>query len=143
MRNREEPSFWAVGILLGYLNPCVMADNSDTNWKNRIFSEENKKVTRRFFSAYAQTWIGLNPLWLMGEALTPGTKVGSKFKQGSTQLREAAIQVANALSTSSQDIIVIIDQKLGEGKSDTIKTAEVIRAAGYALLPVFLTLFDP
>lgn len=105
-------------------------NTGSSNAKSALFSSENKQTARRFFSAYAQTWVGLSPLWLMGEAITPGTKVGSKFKQGSSQLRAAATDVRNAVSTSHQDIIVIVDGKLGQGKTETGKAAEVIKAAG-------------
>jgi hypothetical protein len=101
--------------------------------KGRPTSSDNKRVARRFFSAYAQTWIGLSPIWLMGEALTPGKKIGSKFKHGSSQLRAAADEVRSALSTSSQDIIVIVDEKLGQRKSETSRAAEVVKAAGYEI----------
>jgi hypothetical protein len=96
----------------------------------RLVSTENRQAARRFFSAYAQTWIGLSPIWLMGEALTPGAKLGSKFKQGSSQLKAAVNDIRLAVSTSSQDVIVIIDEKLEHGKSETNRAAEVIKAAG-------------
>lgn len=99
-------------------------------WRNRTFTKDNKKTARHFFSAYAQTWIGLSPIWLMGEALTPGAKVGTKFKEGRSKLVAAAQEVSKVVSSSGQDIVVIIDKKLGEGKGETSKAAEVIKAAG-------------
>jgi len=116
--------------------PSKESDRGRTELKDRILSSSNKRAARRFFSAYAHTWIGLSPIWLMGEAITPGTKVGSKFRQGSSQLRAAAGDVRHAVSTSSQDVVVIIDQKLGRGKSETGRAAEVVKAAGQNALLV-------
>lgn len=66
----------------------------------------------------------------MGEALTPGAKVGTQFKKGKTNLIGAAEEIRIAVSTSSRDIIVIVDGKLKAGQVDTGKTAEVLKAAG-------------
>jgi hypothetical protein len=104
-----------------------------SGWKERLVLVENRQTARRFFSAYAQTWIGLSPIWLMGEALTRGAKVGNKFKKGSIQLKVVANDIRDAVSTSTQDIIVIIDDKLGQGNTETGQVAEVIKAAGLAL----------
>lgn len=88
----------------------------------------------RFFSAYAQAWVGLSPIWLMGEALTPGRKVGSQFNRGRRKLVDAAEEVREVVATSSQDIVVIIDEKLksSDGSASKIaeRTAEVVKAAG-------------
>ena len=66
----------------------------------------------------------------MGEALTPGTKVGTQFKKGKAKLTGAAEEVRVAVVTSSQDIVVIVDSTLRSGKAETEKTAEVLKAAG-------------
>lgn len=66
----------------------------------------------------------------MGEALTPGAKIGTQFKKGKANLLGAAEEIRVAVSTGSRDIIVIVDGKLNAGKIDTRKTAEVLRAAG-------------
>jgi len=72
----------------------------------------------------------LSPIWLMGEALTPGTKVGTQFRKGKDNLFNVGEEIRAVVSTSSQDIVIIIDEKLKSGKVDTIKTAEVLKAAG-------------
>ncbi|KZS90292.1 hypothetical protein SISNIDRAFT_444190 [Sistotremastrum niveocremeum HHB9708] len=97
---------------------------------DRAFSKDNRQTARRFFSAYAETWIGLSPLWLMGEALTPGKKVGSKFNKGKSKLISSAEEIKALVSTSSHDIVVILDEKLKVGQQDRIRAAEVIKAAG-------------
>lgn len=66
----------------------------------------------------------------MGEALTPGTKLGSQFRKGTDNLVNVAEEIRNTVSTSSQDIIVIVDEKLRAGKAETTKTAEILKAAG-------------
>lgn len=67
---------------------------------------------------------------LMGEALTPRAKIGTQFKKGKTNLLEAAEEIRGAVSTSSQDIVVIVNGKLKAGEIDTGKMAEVLKAAG-------------
>jgi hypothetical protein len=98
-------------------------------WK-RVLSDENKETATQFFSAYANTWIGLSPIWLMGEAIVPGAKFGAKFRKSRRNLVAAATDVRKAVASSSKDIVVIVDQKLSEGKEDAIKTAEVVKASG-------------
>lgn len=66
----------------------------------------------------------------MGEALSPGTKVGTQFKKGKANLMGVAEEIRVAVATSSKDIVVIVDSKLRAGKTDTGKTAEVLKAAG-------------
>lgn len=126
---------------------------------NRALSTDNRATAKRFLSAYAETWIGLSPIWLMGEAIIPGKKVGTRFNQGKDKLFLSAREVGKMVSTSAQDVVVFfVDEKLkgkgkgemeaategekgkslaiGKGKkeheaSDSIgKTAEVIKAAG-------------
>src|ERR1700722_10401816 len=58
---------------------------------------QSRVLAKRFFSAYAETWVGLSPLWLMGEALMPDTKVGTKFKRGTNNLVKAAEDVRKAV----------------------------------------------
>jgi len=97
----------------------------------------------------------MTPLWLMGEALVPGAKVGGTFKSGSKKLFGVAEELRDALMTNSEDVVVILDKhfKLGNltGKGSTKpseadaknkdkskfdfdeqarRAAEVIRAAG-------------
>lgn len=71
----------------------------------------------------------------MGEAIIPGKKVGSQFNKGRKNLATAAEEVGRAVTTSGKDVVVIIDEKLrstGGGKQVAERTAEVIKAAGYA-----------
>lgn len=49
----------------------------------------------------AQTWIGMTPLWLMGEALIPGAKVGGTFKSGGKKMFGVAEELRDALMTDS------------------------------------------
>lgn len=51
--------------------------------------------------ASAQTWIGMTPLWLMGEAILPGAKVGGTFKSGTRKLRGVAEELRDALMANS------------------------------------------
>lgn len=110
------------------------------------------KSATRFFSAYAETWIGLSPLWLMGEAITPGKKVGTRFFKGKDKLFTAAFDLQKALGDSGKDVIVIVDEKLrsvnvksassagvsARGKEQVGKTVEVIKAAGLVAIYLFL-----
>ncbi|KAF8580142.1 hypothetical protein K439DRAFT_1415626 [Ramaria rubella] len=110
--------------------PGPSSNNTKPSILERTLSAKNKDAARRFFGAYAQTWIGLSPIWLMGEALTPGVKVGAQFKKGKVNLMGAVEEIHLTVSTSSRDIVVIVDEKLRAGKVDTTKTAEVLKAAG-------------
>ncbi|THH00321.1 hypothetical protein EW145_g7103 [Phellinidium pouzarii] len=109
-------------------------------------SKENRRTARRFFSAYAQAWVGLSPIWLMGEALTPGTRVGTQFNKGRKRLVDSAEDVRRVVSTSGRDVVVIIDEKLrgsGEGgKQIAERTAEVLKAAGENAILVVTTSLD-
>jgi hypothetical protein len=69
----------------------------------------------------------------MGEALSPGAKVGTQFKKGTANLMGAAEEIRAAVSTTSRDIVVIVDGKLRAGKIGTAKTAEILKAAGWAI----------
>ncbi|KAF8527416.1 hypothetical protein BU17DRAFT_81565 [Hysterangium stoloniferum] len=109
---------------------------------DRAFSKKNQDTAKHFFSAYAQTWVGLSPIWLMGEALTPGTKVGTQFRKGTTNLVKVAEEIRTSVSISSQDIVVIVDEKLRTGKVDTVKTAEVLKAAGDNVILVVSSSLD-
>lgn len=107
----------------------------------RTFSKRNRQTATRFFSAYAQTWVGLSPVWLMGEALTPGAKVGAQFRKGKGKLVDVAGEVREIVVTNSRDVVVIVDEKLrgtGDGsKHAAERTAEVIKAAGYVIFTIF------
>lgn len=97
----------------------------------------------RFFSAYAQTWVGLSPIMLMYEAVTPGKKVGSQFSKGGKKLFNVGEEIRNIVATNSQDIVVIIDEKIknsGDGSTSKMaeRTAEVVKAAGYVLSSTFI-----
>jgi len=74
----------------------------------------------------------MSPVWLMGEAIIPGKKVGTRFKKGVSHLRSAGEELAAAIATSSQDIVVIVDEKVRSATDSTErgKTAEVLKAAG-------------
>ncbi|KAH7092849.1 hypothetical protein BKA62DRAFT_645170 [Auriculariales sp. MPI-PUGE-AT-0066] len=91
-------------------------------------------ATKKFLSAYAQTWVGMSPLWLMGEAIVPGQKVGGTFKKGARKLQSAAVEIQQAVSISAQDVVVIIDRQLQDTKAgssvELTKASEVIKAAG-------------
>ncbi|EJC98237.1 uncharacterized protein FOMMEDRAFT_171174 [Fomitiporia mediterranea MF3/22] len=112
----------------------------------RALSKDNRRTAHRFFSAYAQTWVGMSPLWLMGEAILPGHKVGTQFNKGRKNLFGVAEEVRQVVTTSGKDVVVIIDEKLfgrGEGgKQVTERTAEVIKAAGENALLVVTTSLD-
>lgn len=54
----------------------------------------------RFFSAYAKTWVTMSPLWLLGEAVTPGVKVGARFKKNARQLGTAGEELVDVLGVS-------------------------------------------
>jgi len=72
-------------------------------------------------SAYAQTWVGMTPIWLMGEAILPGAKVGGTFRGGKNKLFSLATELRDELMTSSDDVVVILDKHfhlgLGGNKS--------------------------
>jgi hypothetical protein len=74
----------------------------------------------------------------MGEALMPNTKVGTKFMCGRDNLIIAAKEVRKAVSMSTQDTVVIEDEKFkGNGtdaKAHVEKTGEVLKAAGLVKL---------
>lgn len=102
---------------------------------DHALSVENRQTAMRFFSGYAQTWLGMSPLWLLGEAIVPGAEVGSTFKKGAAKLRAAAEEVRQAVSVSAKDIVVILDSKLQEVKgghmTEVERVAEVVKAAGH------------
>lgn len=141
--------------------------NRNSTFLQRAFSKPNNNhPALKFFSAYAETWVGLSPLWLMGEAIIPGQKVGSRFNKGKGKLVVAAEDIMKALTTDDggdgaavgvtggksttekgKDVVVIIDQKLREGL-DNLKTrpevgrlVEVVKAAGcvYPLLALIIS----
>ena len=76
----------------------------------------------------------------MGEALTPGAKVGTQFKKGKGKLVDVAGEIRELVATNSKEVVVIVDEKLrgtsGEGKQLAERTAEVIKAAG-CVVPSF------
>jgi len=94
------------------------------------FTQQHLETGIQFLSAYAKTWIGMSPIWLMGEAIFPGQKVGNQFKQGTSELRVAAEELREALATSVKDIIVIVDEQLRNSTSETTKMTEVLKASG-------------
>ncbi|KAL5480732.1 hypothetical protein ACEPAI_9672 [Sanghuangporus weigelae] len=126
--------------------PESSAPSTGTGLFKRALSKDNRLPARRFFSAYAQTWIGMSPLWLMGEAVLPNKKVGTQFNKGRKNLVSAAEEVRQAVSTSGKDVVVIIDEKLrgsGEGgRQIAERTAEVIKAAGENAVLVVTTSLD-
>jgi len=69
----------------------------------------------------------------------PGKKVGTRFNKGKGKLIEAAREVGGAISTSSKDVVVIVDEKLKGSKEQTGKTAEIIKAAGENALMIVTT----
>lgn len=96
--------------------PMPMQD--DTAAAQPAGSNKRKGAGKRFFSAYAQvrrphdrpggrltlralqTWIGMSPLWLMGEAIVPGQKVGGTFKKGVRKLGGSAEELLDVLGVS-------------------------------------------
>jgi hypothetical protein len=46
----------------------------------------------------------MTPIWLMGEAIVPGAKVGGTFKKGTKKLFSVAEELRDALMTSSYAI---------------------------------------
>jgi len=79
--------------------------------------------------AYGRTIVGMSPIWLMGEAIT-GKKVGSQFRKGTSELVSAAEELRGILSDSTKDVLVVVDDKLRTGKTETTKTADILRSAG-------------
>jgi hypothetical protein len=55
----------------------------------------------------AQTWVGMTPIWLMGEAILPGAKVGGTFKKGTKKLVNVAEELRDALMTSSYELLLL------------------------------------
>ena len=82
----------------------------------------------------------------MGEALTPGAKVGTQFKKGKGKLVDVAADVREMVVTNSRDVVVIVDEKLrgtGDGsKQMAERTAEVIKAAGCVIIIIFSQLIS-
>jgi len=83
----------------------------------------------------------------MGEAIIPGAKVGNTFKKGTKKIFNIAEELREALTTSSEDVVVILDKHFklsskgtsndSKDKSNSLgfdeqsrRAAEVIRAAG-------------
>jgi len=59
----------------------------------------------------------MTPLWLMGEALVPGVKVGTTFLGGTKKLRGVAEELRDSLGISSEDVVVILDKHFKFNKS--------------------------
>ena len=109
-------------------NPGVKKQTDQAENRHR-----HSRPAQHFLSAYAHTWLGLSPLWLAGEALTPGTRVGSQFRRGRRKLIAAAAEVRAVVTDDAADVVVIVDEKLratGHGKEIAARTAEVVKAAG-------------
>lgn len=102
--------------------------NGAKRWSS-VLEHKNVQAGTKFFSAYAKTWVGITPLWLMGEAVT-GRKVGSQFKKGGRQLVVAAEELRAGITSSTKDVVIIVDKHLQEGKAETTKTTEILKAAG-------------
>lgn len=82
----------------------------------------------------------------MGEAITPGTKVGTQFKKGKGKLVDVAGDIRELVATSSKDVVVIVDEKLrgssAGSKQLAERTAEVIKAAGCVKHRIFSMVYD-
>lgn len=129
------------------------SNRAGPSFLSRTFSTQNRASYKRFFSAYAQTWLGLSPLWLMGEAVIPGAHVGSQFNKGRKKLVDAAEEVRKAVASGAKDVVVIVDEKFrmglkggkdgkdgeGDGRKMVERTAEVIKAAGENAILVVTT----
>ena len=104
-------------------------------------------TAKRFFSAYAQTWIGMTPLWLMGEAVVPGRKVGGLAMEGGKGIWEVGKEVGRGvggvggIGEGVRDVVIIVDKKIwgskgggeggGEDRKEVVKRmGEVVKAAG-------------
>jgi hypothetical protein len=135
--------------------PNPQPDEPATSDDKSNMKGKSKSTTKRFLSAYAQTWIGMTPLWLMGEAILPGAKVGGTFKSGTRKLRGVAEELRDALMANSDDVVVILDKHFKFNKREGAKdgesgkpedkpssgfdeqarrAAEVIRAAGGSVI---------
>ncbi|KLO13689.1 hypothetical protein SCHPADRAFT_889800 [Schizopora paradoxa] len=123
--------------------PTNVADKSAANQSN---IKRPSTPSRRLFSAYARTMVGLNPLWLAAEAISSSRKPFSQFNRG----RKELVDVIGELS-GGRDVVVVVDEKIralgrgfGKGKEGDAdaegekggareiaeRTAEVVRAAG-------------
>ena len=121
----------------------------------RASSSQHAQAGARFFSACtyaasaprliradAKTWVGMSPLWLMGEAILPGQKVGSQFSKGASELAVAAQELRQTLALAASDVLVVIDSQLKSGKEESAKTAELLKAAGGNAVVVVSTSLD-
>ena len=140
LRQYCAPALYRVGRRFGLVTPSVATNPhlKRPSFIDRAFSRENRQTAKRFVSAYAETWVGMSPLWLMGEAITPGKKVGTRFMKGKSKLFESAEEVRTVLSTSGKDIVVIVDEKIRESRGETAKAAEVLKAAGWVVYSLTL-----
>jgi len=71
----------------------------------------------------------MHPLWLMGEALT-GKGAGKQFKTSSSNLVAATQELRDLISVSSNDVLILVNEKLQSDKTEGKKTGEVIKQAG-------------
>lgn len=86
-------------------DPFDSKSQSSTKSPNLSAEPDRPRVNRsgtgkRAFSAYAQTWIGMTPVWLMGEALIPGVKVGTTFKGGARKLLASGEEILEMIGAS-------------------------------------------
>ena len=89
-----------------------------------ILENKNVQTGARFFSASAKTWLGMHPIWLMGEAVTGRVsaarfsptarrdhvgltatlqfqKVGTQFKKSGKELLAVAEELRAGIATST------------------------------------------
>jgi hypothetical protein len=96
---------------------------------SKLLSSENVRATGKFLSAFGKTAVGMHPIWLMSEAVS-GKKVGTQARSGSKELLAASQALRDLLATSTNDIVIIVNEQLRSKGEETKKTAEVIKKAG-------------
>ncbi|KAH8916439.1 hypothetical protein BT69DRAFT_1287754, partial [Atractiella rhizophila] len=94
-----------------------------------MFSQKNVDTGKKFLTSYGKTWVGMSPVWLLGEAILPGQKVGTQFKKGSKELLEMAEELRKELATSTSDVIIILDEKFKSTNHESQRVAELLKAA--------------
>jgi len=80
--------------------------------------------------AYATTLLGMSPIYLMGEALVPGRKVGTTFMKGGKELYTVAEEISKELAISSDDVILVMDKQLRSTNAETSRVAKLVKEAG-------------
>ena len=72
------------------------------------------RLARPLAAALTIAWLGMSPLWVMGEALTPGRKVGTSFLKGTSELQVAAADLHGELGADEAEIAAQLAQEVPE-----------------------------